>query len=99
MANITSVTLITHTYTSDAIGQNIATNVEKTVIGSKSSVSSSEFFEAGLRGLQPQFKVEIWEGEYNGATEIKVDNTIYSVYRTYKNDSGKIELYVEKRVG
>lgn len=96
---VIGITLITHTYTSDSIGQKIATDVEKTVIGNKTNISSQEFNDASVRGLQPQFRVEVWTMEYNGATEVKIGNTKYSVYRTYENNDGKTELYLEKRVG
>lgn len=99
MDSVIGLTLITHTYTSDTIGQRIPTDVEKTVIGYKSAIGGQEFHEAGLRGIQPQFKVELWTSEYNGAQIVKINNVKYSVYRTYENNNGKTELYLELRVG
>lgn len=98
MDNVIGVTLITHTYTSDTIGQRVPTDVEKTVIGYKSAIGGREFNDAGLRGIQAQFKVEVWTSEYNGAQVVKVSNVVYNVYRTYENNNGKTELYLEKRV-
>lgn len=98
MDSVIGITLITQTYISDSIGQRVPTDVEKTVIGFKSSVSGTEINEASQRGIQPQFRVSVWTAEYNGASIVKIANTKYSVYRTYENNEGKTELYLEKRV-
>lgn len=97
MDSVIGITLITQTYASDSIGQRVPTNVEKTVIGFKSSVTGQEINEASQRGIRPQFRVEVWTAEYNGAELVKVGNTTYSVYRTFDNNNGKTELYLEER--
>ena len=37
--------------------------------------------------------------EYEGQMRVKYGNDIYSIYRSYVRDDGRIELYTEKRVG
>lgn len=98
MNNVISVKLITHTYSTDSIGQRIPTDVEKTVFGYKDSISGSEVAEAGKRGIQAEFRVEVWSSEYNGADVVDIGGTKYAVYRTYENSRGKTELYLQKRV-
>lgn len=98
MYNKVGVSLITQTFTKDAIGQLIPTDQTKTVIGDRRSVSGSEINEAGQRGIQPQFVVDVWSVEYNGAEIVEINGVRYNVYRTYENyTNGKTELYLEKR--
>lgn len=91
--------LITKTYTTDQIGQRIATEVEREVFCDISSISSSEFSNAGQMGLRPEFKVKVWKYEYNDEDEIVIGEKHFSVYRTYVDQDGRIELYVQRRVG
>ena len=100
MVRKVGVALITQTFTSDSIGQKIPTNTTKTVIGDRRNVSGTEINEAGQRGIQASLVVDIWAHEYAGEKIVAVEGIVYSVYRTYLNEkTGKIELYLERRVG
>lgn len=94
------VALISETFAPDSIGQMIPTRTTKTVIGDRRNVSGSEINEAGQRGIQASLVVDIWAHEYSEEKVVSVEGIIYSVYRTYINEkTGKIELYLERRVG
>jgi hypothetical protein len=41
----------------------------------------------------------IWQTEYSGEELLKYDDNIYSIYRTYLRDDGRIELYVTLKKG
>lgn len=98
MFNKLGVSLVTQTFTKDAIGQLIPISVKKTVIGEKRNISGTEISEAGQRGIQPQFVVDVWSAEYNGAELVEIGGLMYHVYRTYQNQkNGKTELYLEER--
>lgn len=91
--------LISKNYTTDSIGQLIAEETEREVFCDISSVGSSEFLNAGQLGFKPDFRVKIWQNEYKGEDEIVVNSVHYTVYRTYIDRDGRIELYVQMRVG
>ena len=93
------ITLLTSKYTQDAIGQWVKTVEETDVFGYVSSVTMSEFYQAGLQGLKPEFRMIIWMTEYHDEEELVYNDKVYSIYRTYIRDDGRIELYVTERKG
>lgn len=93
------IKLITNAYTSDSIGQMIPTESDKSVFAIVRSASQSEFFNAGEAGLKPDKVFDVLMTEYEGQMRVKHEGEVYSVYRTYIRDDGRIELYTEKRVG
>lgn len=93
------ITLLTSEYTQDAIGQWIKTVTETEVFATVSSVTMSEFYQAGLQGMKPEFRMNIWMTEYHDEEELVYNDKVYSIYRTYIRDDGRIELYVTERKG
>lgn len=93
------ITLLTSEYTQDAIGQWIKTATETEVFATVSSVTMSEFYQAGLQGMKPEFRMTIWMTEYHDEEELVYNDKVYSIYRTYIRDDGRIELYVTERKG
>lgn len=69
------------------------------VFGRIESVGQSEFFAAAQNGLKPQYKVTLWEHDYDGQTIVIVSGKRYSVYRTYIRPDQKIELYLDGKIG
>ena len=97
---VNTITLISITgYTTDSIGQITTTEKKTDVIAEVSSISQSEFMDAGQIGLKPDLRFEVWTSEYNGEENVEMDGTRYSVYRTFKRDNGRTELYTERRSG
>ena len=63
------------------------------------SVTRSEFFEAGRQGLNPEYRITMFFGDYNGESIVGYNGKMYSVYRTYQAKTDIIELYVERQGG
>ncbi len=91
--------LVSKNYEKNSIGQDIATLQEAAVFCEVASITQNEFFKAGQSGFKPELKVLVWTNEYHGEELIKIENTYYSIYRTFPRIDGKTELYVEKRSG
>jgi SPP1 family predicted phage head-tail adaptor len=99
MNQTAKIVLLKSEYTQDGIGQYIRTTKETSVFGYVSSVGMNEFYQAGQQGFKPDFRVTIWKNEYSNEEELRYDNVVYTVYRTYWRDDGRIELYVTQRKG
>lgn len=65
------------------------------------SVSQKEFFAAAQSGLKAQYKIKVWESDYNDQLLVALSpkGKRFHVYRTYAPGDGKIELYLEDKVG
>ena len=63
------------------------------------SASQSEFFNAGEAGFKPDKVFDVLLTEYDGQSGVEFGSDVYTIYRTYDRDDGRVELYAEKRVG
>ena len=99
MNQAAKITLITTEYTQDDLGEWIETREESTVFAYVSSVTMSEFYEAGLQGFKPEFRFSVWMSEYDGHEVLEYNDNVYTIYRTYMRDDGRIELYVTEKKG
>lgn len=99
MNQAAKITLITTEYTQDDLGEWIETREESTVFAYVSSVTMSEFYEAGLQGFKPEFRFSVWMSEYDGQEVLEYNDKVYTIYRTYMRDDGRIELYVTEKKG
>lgn len=90
------LTLITQTYTTDEIGNQVPTEVESVILCSKKSVARSEFYNAAVKGLRPEIVFVAHPYEYDGQTKVKFEGVKYNVIRTYETSSEDIELTCEK---
>lgn len=90
--------LVTKEYEEDDIGQDISVRTEQEVFCEILSISQSEFHQAAQSGLKPQYKVKLWQEEYNGQDEVRIGEDYFTVYRNYTSN-GMVELYLEKRGG
>lgn len=93
------IKLISATKTQDEYGVWRETLTARQVFCSVSSVSASEFFEGGRNGLNPEFRITLFFGDYQGETMLEYDGGIYSIYRTYHGKTDELELYVERKGG
>ena len=94
-----TITLISSTYTTDAYGQNVATESTKDVQGYIASVSANENERAAQNGLIAAWEATFWAFEYNEEMAVEVNGKRYSVYRFYYRSDGRVELYLGKRAG
>lgn len=87
------------TYTQDDLGEWTETNEQVTVFAYISSVTMSEFYQAGLQGMKPEYRFLIWQTEYDGEETLEYNDVTYTIYRTYERDDGRLELYVTLKKG
>ena len=93
------IELITTEYTQDELGEWIETRKTSDVFAIVNSVSASEFFQAGLQGFKPEYRMMVWMTEYSGQELVEYNGKFYTVYRSYRRDDGRIELYVTQKKG
>lgn len=99
MNNVFKISLISKSYATNEIGVPVATETKLSRYAMKSSINQSEFYDAGLQGLQPMACYTVRLTEYNGEDEIEDGSERLTVYRTYNRTDGRVELYVAKRKG
>ena len=93
------ISLITTTYTQDDIGEWVEAQTKTEVFAVVSSITMAEFYQAGMQGLKPDYRFTIWLTEYDNQDLVEYKGKIYSVYRSYRRDDGRIELYVNEKKG
>lgn len=99
MDRSTPIYLVKETYTEDAYGVLKPTRSERLVYANVTSVSADEWFEGGRNGLNPEFRVRMFAGDYRGEEIAKVGGAYYTVYRRYQARTDVIELYLDKSKG
>lgn len=92
-------TLLSVTREQDEYGVWRETITEREVFCSVDSVTRAEFFEGGRNGLNPQFRITMFFGDYDGETMLIYNGSTYSVYRTFYGKNDTLELYVERKGG
>lgn len=93
------IALVSIEYAQDDLGEWTETRTNTEIFGWVESVSMSEFYQAGMQGLEPEYKITIWMQEYGGQDLVEYNSKIYSVYRTFRRSDGRLELYVTERKG
>lgn len=97
-----TIDLISKTYTTDSMGQRIATEKSTTVFATLTSISRAEwvsYAQSGRQGLVPSYVATVFAGDYNGESVAEYGGTRYGIYRTYERDDEQVELYLEKKAG
>lgn len=93
------ITLLSDVQTQNAFGVWVPTRTRRDVFCQVDSVTRAEFFEGGRNGLNPEYRITMFFGDYNGETVLEYEGKTYSVYRTYHARTDEIELYVERKGG
>lgn len=93
------ITLYSETVSYDSYGVAVKTTNARQVFCKVDSVTGSEFFEGGRNGLNPEYRMTMFYGDYNGERVVGYKGKKYSVYRTYLAKTDIIELYVERKGG
>ncbi len=91
--------LISQIHSTDTLNQEISTESKRKVFCSITSVSASEWFEAGRNGLQAELRITMFAFDYHGEKIAEVNGQRYSIYRTFRSKPDEIELYLEKKAG
>lgn len=90
--------LIRKTYSVDAIKQRVPVETAREVFCTVGSASQSEFYSAGAAGFKPEYKLILFAPDYEGETEVELDEVRYTVYRTFHGKRDDMELYLRKPV-
>lgn len=93
------VTLVAYTRTQDEFGVWRSAPTERQVFCSADSVTRDEYFEGGRNGLNPEYRITMFFGDYNGEDTVVYNGSVYGVYRTYHAKTDELELYVERKGG
>lgn len=93
------VTLYADTVTYDQYGVAVKNRTAKEVFCKVDSVTRAEFFDGGRSGLNPEYRMTMFAGDYSGETVVGYKGKMYSVYRTFYEKTDIIELYVERQGG
>lgn len=93
------ISLIREEKTKNELGVYTTQRIRREVFCNVSSVTASEFFEGGRSGLNPQFRMTMFVGDYDGEELLEYNGEAFSIYRTYLKTTDTIELYVERKGG
>lgn len=96
---IADINLMSRTFTSDTIGQQVATETIKTVVAELKSINRSEWVAAHQVGYNPVVTAIVSAFDYNNEEIVEIDSERYVVYRTYSRKDDYIELMLRKKVG
>lgn len=78
----------------DEIGDTVQAVVWREVFTEKKSIRQSEFYQAQSVGIKPEITFIIHPSEYNDELEVKYNDKIYKVIRTYQADNENLEIVV-----
>ena len=93
------IALITTEYGQDDLGEWTETQTKTEVFAMVNSVTMNEFYNAGLQGFKPDYRFTVWLNEYDDQELVEYKDKIYAVYRSYRRDDGRVELYVKEKKG
>lgn len=93
------ITLLSIEYTQDDLGEWTETTSETDIFARVESITMNEFYQAGMQGFKPEYRMTVWMNEYSGQKILSYNDKIYTIYRSYRRDDGRIELYVTERKG
>lgn len=91
--------LIPDSYSKDDYGVQRKTTTKRKIYCNVTSVTGTEWFEGGRNGLNPQYRITMFNFDYLGEKVIEYDGVRYAIYRTYNRSVDEIELYVELKKG
>ena len=101
MERVVDVELLALNIERDDLGQQIE-KYEMTgeLVGVVTSISQSEWFAASQLGMRPEMRVLLRDDrDFSGESYARVNDVIYSIYRTFLKDDGGLELYLRKDCG
>lgn len=93
------ITLLSTTKEQNDYGVWVETPTSRDVFCQVDSVTRAEFFDGGRNGLNPEFRMTMFFGDYDGEQMLIYNGKSYSVYRAYQGRNDTIELYVERKGG
>lgn len=92
------IELLSVTYTEDELGNQIEQETARQVFANEFSISDRDFYNAGIQGLRPEKRFEIYVFEYQNEPKFIHNGIKYRIIRT-ETRGEKIRLTGEKVVG
>lgn len=92
------LTLIKQAITVDDYGNEVATETERTILCEVYSISQTEFYAAANTELNPEYRFNVFFGDYQGEDVCVYNGQRYAIYRTYRAGDN-LELYAERKIG
>ena len=86
-------------FTRDKIGNKIPTYAKNALLARELPITRNEYYTAGQNNIELARAIIVHPFEYEGQKLVEIDNTTYSVTRTYKRNNEEIELYLTQRMG
>lgn len=94
------INLVRYEYTQNEFGvRKKSEPIKRRVFCHIDSVTGSEYFNGGVNGIRPQFRITMFRYDYNNEEIVEFNDDLFTVYRTYYSTKDDIELYVERRSG
>lgn len=90
--------LISQTISVDDYGNEVSTETQRQVFCEVNSISQTEFYAAANTELNPEYRFDVFFGDYNGEDVIEYQGNRYAIYRTYRTGD-TLELYCERKIG
>jgi len=90
--------LIAQAMSKDDYGNEIATETERQVMCEVYSISQTEFYAAANTELNPEYRFDVFFGDYQGEDVVSYQGNRYAIYRTYRRGD-TLELYAERKIG
>ena len=96
MKRYAEVVLIGEELIRDENADQVAAETETTVIGTLTSATTAEFYQAANAGYHPEAVVKVYEQEYSGQKRLRLGDVEYTVIRTYLSGDF-IELHCQQK--
>lgn len=90
--------LISETFEKDEYGVEVGTSDLVTVMCKYGSITQTEWFEGGRNGLNPEYRFEVFFGDYDGQRACIFHGEKLAIYRTFRRGD-TVELYAERKQG
>lgn len=92
------IELLAVTITEDELGNQIEQEAARQVYANEFTISDRDFYTAGVQGLKPEKRFEIYRFDYQNEPKFKHNGIKYKIIRT-ETRGEKIRLTGEKVVG
>ena len=96
MQRYVEAVLVKETYVQTEDHEQRTMQQETPVIGTLSSVTASEFYQAANTDYRPEIVLKVYEQEYSGQQKVRVNDVQYTVIRTYLSGDF-IELHCQRK--
>lgn len=73
--------------------------VRREIICEVESIGQKEFFAASQQGLKPEYKLTVWADEYEGESAVIYNGETYKIYRIFRRNADRMELYITRKAG